>query len=146
MKITSSAFEHNQSIPPKYTCDGDDTNPPLSISEIPEGCKSLVLIHDDPDAPGGTWVHWILWNIEPSVTEIEENSVPPGAKQGTNSWDRTGYGGPCPPSGVHRYCFKLYALDVVLDFDESTTSEDLEEALQGHTLESAELIGIYQKA
>lgn len=146
MKITSSSFAHNQNIPPKYTCDGENINPPLQFSDIPADAKSLVLISDDPDAPMGTWVHWILWNIDPKTTEISEKSVPAGAIEGTTSFGETGYGGPCPPSGVHRYFFKLYALDTKLDLPISVKKEDLEKAMQQHILASAEMIGLYTRS
>lgn len=146
MKITSSSFAHNQNIPPKYTCDGENINPPLQFSDIPADAKSLVLISDDPDAPMGTWVHWILWNIDPKTTEISEKSVPAGAIEGTTSFGETGYGGPCPPSGVHRYFFKLYALDTKLDLPISAKKEDLEKAMQQHILASAEMIGLYTRS
>lgn len=146
MKITSSSFAHNQNIPPKYTCDGENINPPLLFSDIPADAKSLVLISDDPDAPMGTWVHWILWNIDPKTTEIAEKSVPAGAMEGTTSFGETGYGGPCPPSGVHRYFFKLYALDTKLDLPISAKKEDLEKAIQQHILASAEMIGLYTRS
>lgn len=119
-------------------------NPPLNITGIPEGTVSLVLIMDDPDAPMGTWDHWILWNIAPA-TQIEENSVPEGAVQGVNSWRRNDYGGPCPPSGTHRYFFKLYALDTMLDLELAAGKRRVETAMKGHILGEAQLIGLYQK-
>ena len=142
MKLTSPAFEHNQMIPKKYTCQGEDINPPLAISGIPEGTKSLVLIMDDPDAPGGNWDHWLIYNIAPTA-EIKENSVP--GTQTRNDFGRLDYGGPCPPLGTHRYFFKLYALDTTLVFKGAPSKEALEKAMQGHILEKAELIGLYQK-
>lgn len=146
MKITSPSFGHNQNIPPKYTCDGENINPPLQFSDIPAAAKSLVLISDDPDAPMGTWVHWTIWNIDPKITEIVENNVPDGAIEGTTSFGKTGYGGPCPPSGVHRYFFKLYALDEKIDLPTSAKKEDLEKAIQQHILASAEIIGLYTRS
>lgn len=146
MQISSSAFEHNQPIPSKYTCDAKDINPPLSIIQAPPEAKSLVLIADDPDAPTGTWVHWLVWNIDPATTQIEENSVPTGAIEGTTSWNRTGYGGPCPPSGTHRYFFKLYALDIKLDLPPSTDKAGLEAALEGHVLAEAQVFGLYSRS
>jgi Raf kinase inhibitor-like YbhB/YbcL family protein len=113
-RISSPAFKHNDHIPPKYTCDGADVNPPLVIENTPAGTKSLALIVDDPDAPGGMWVHWVVWNIDPAVAAIKENSVPSGAQQGINDFRSRNYGAPCPPSGTHRYFFKLYALDTTL--------------------------------
>jgi len=143
MKITSPAFAHNESIPKKYTCQGEDINPPLTLSDIPEGTVSLTLIHDDPDAPMGTWDHWLIWNIKP-VAEIKENSVP--GIQGKNSWGKSRYGGPCPPSGTHRYFFKLYALDSELALSEGATKSDLEAAMANHILAQAELMGLYCKS
>lgn len=145
MKITSSAFENSDSIPAKYTCDGNDINPPLIFSDIPENAQSLVLIMDDPDAPMGTWVHWIVWNIDPGARGIPENSVPKGSIEGKTSWGRSGYGGPCPPSGTHHYFFKLYALDTQLDLSSDADKPQLEQAMQGHILAQAELIGPYQR-
>ena len=143
MKITSSAFSHNENIPAKYTCDGDDVNPPLQFLDVPGNAKSLVLICDDPDAPMGTWVHWIVWNIDPQTTEIAENSIPIGCTEGTTSFEEQKYGGPCPPSGVHHYYFKLYALDSVLDLPTSTTAADLEQAIDGHVLQSPQLMCLH---
>lgn len=145
MKITSTAFKNSTNIPSQYTCDGSDINPPLKFSEVPSKSKSLVLISDDPDAPMGTWVHWILWNIDPKTKEISGNSVPVGAVQGTTSFGEIGYGGPCPPSGVHHYYFKLYALDIKLNLPTSAKKEDLEKAMNGHILAKAELVGLYSR-
>jgi len=145
MKISSPAFGHNQSIPPKYTCDGENVNPPFMISGASEGTKSFVLINDDPDAPMGTWVHWTLWNIGPKTTEIGENSVPAGTVEGITSFGNSGYGGPCPPSGTHRYFFKLYALDTTLDLDVKAKKIDVEKAMEGHILDRAELVGLYKR-
>lgn len=145
MKIESVAFGHNQYIPAKFTCDGEDINPPLRVSDVPEDTKSLVLIMDDPDAPGGTWVHWTVWNITSETREIRERSVPSGGVEGVTSFQRTGYGGPCPPSGTHRYFFKLFALDTALELPASGTVGELEEAMSGHILDEAQLIGLYQR-
>ncbi|MBI2426304.1 MAG: YbhB/YbcL family Raf kinase inhibitor-like protein [Candidatus Kerfeldbacteria bacterium] len=145
MKLISSAFEHNQTIPSTYTCDGRDVNPPLAIADVPANTKSLALIVDDPDAPAGTWVHWVVWNIDPHITEITENSVPSGATEGTTSFGKTGYGGPCPPSGTHRYFFKLAALDRALELSFNATAADLEHAMDGHVLASAERMGVYAR-
>ncbi len=145
MKLTSPVFENRSYLPSKYTCDGENVNPPLEISAIPEQTKSLVLIVDDPDAPGGTWVHWTLWNLAPKLISIRENSVPQEAIQGITSFGNIGWGGPCPPSGTHRYRFKLYALDILTHQNPKTTAKDLEKVMQGHILDSAELIGLYQK-
>lgn len=145
MKISSPAFTHNGHIPEKYTCDGRDINPPLLIEAVPEGTKSLALIVDDPDAPMGTWVHWVVWNIRAETGEIKEDAVPQGAGQGLNDFRRHDYGGPCPPSGVHRYFFKLYALDAVLELGGKAKKADLEKAMKGHILGQAELIGLYKR-
>jgi Raf kinase inhibitor-like YbhB/YbcL family protein len=145
MKIESPAFENNQPIPSKYTCDGEDVNPPLKISDVPEDAKSLVLIVDDPDAPLGTFTHWIVWNIDPKTNFIEENSVPVGAIVGVNDFGKNSYGGPCPPSGTHHYHFKLYALDTTLNLDKDSKKNDLEKAMENHILEKAEIIGIYKR-
>ena len=142
MKITSPSFENNGAIPERFTCDGKDVNPKLMISEIPGSAKTLALIMDDPDAPMGTWVHWVMWNIPPG--NIPENSTP--GTQGLNSWGRKRYGGPCPPSGVHHYFFKVYALDCRLNLPEGATKEDLLKAMEGHIIEKAELIGTYQRS
>jgi len=143
--LRSSAFENNSNIPSKYTCDGQDINPPLSISGIPENAQGLILIVEDPDAPMGTFCHWTMWNISPQVTEISENSVPEGATEGQTDFGKTGYGGPCPPSGTHRYFFKLYALDVKLDLNEGAGKTEVERAMEGHVLGGAELIGLYSR-
>jgi len=145
MKIESPVFSNNELIPKKYTCDGEDVNPPLKISEVPEEAKSLVLIVDDPDAPMGTWVHWTVWNIDPKTVEIPENSVPEGAVEGITDFGKPGYGGPCPPSGTHRYFFKLYALDTTLDLDSNAKKTDIEKAMKDHILEKAELVGVYSR-
>lgn len=140
MQLSSPAFTHMGMIPKQYTCDGDDINPPLRISGIPAETQSLVLIMDDPDAPKGTWDHWIMWNIPPTSL-IPENSAP--GEQGMNSWPKKGYGGPCPPSGTHRYFFKLYALDAELDLSATARKAEVEQVMQGHILAEAELIGRY---
>jgi len=144
MKLTSPAFEHNQGIPSEYTCDGSDTSPELNIENVPENTKSLVLINDDPDAPVGTWDHWIVFNIPPTTTQIEKGQEPSGIG-GKNSWGKTGYGGPCPPSGTHRYFFKLYALDTELDLQEGAAKKGIESAMEGHIIEKTELIGTYKR-
>jgi Raf kinase inhibitor-like YbhB/YbcL family protein len=143
MKITSSAFQHNGMIPSKYTCQGQNINPELEITDIPENTKNLVLIVDDPDAPMGTWDHWVVFNI-PVQEKIEEDSVP--GKQAKNSWGRNDYGGPCPPSGTHRYFFKAYALDKNLDLDINANKKDVEKEMQDHILAQGELIGKFQKS
>jgi Raf kinase inhibitor-like YbhB/YbcL family protein len=145
MKISSSAFGHNEAVPKKYTCDGSNINPPLTIADVPADAKSLALIVDDPDAPAGTWIHWTIWNINPGLTEIAENSVPAGV-EGYTSFGKPGYGGPCPPSGTHRYFFKLYALDTLLDLSPRADAKQLEQTMQGHILNQAELIGTYKRS
>jgi Raf kinase inhibitor-like YbhB/YbcL family protein len=145
LKITSPAFSTNGFIPARYTCDGGNINPPLEISNVPAEAKSLALIVDDPDAPAGNWVHWVVWGIDPAAREIAEDSVPRNAVQGKNDWKRNSYGGPCPPSGVHRYFFKLYALDTRLKLGLGSTKKELEHAMQGHLLASSELIGLYKR-
>ncbi|HTF99767.1 MAG TPA: YbhB/YbcL family Raf kinase inhibitor-like protein [Nitrospirota bacterium] len=145
LTITSPAFKHNGLIPAKYTCDGADINPPLVIEHIPAGAKSLALIVDDPDAPRGTWVHWVVWNIAADTKKIDEDTVPPGAAQGMNDFRQREYGGPCPPSNTHRYFFKIYALDTRLTLGENTNKLGLEKAITGHILNQAELTGLYQK-
>lgn len=146
LSITSKAFLPDGMIPSKYTCDGADVNPPLFIGTVPEKTRSLALIVDDPDAPVGIWVHWVVWNIGAGTKEIPENSVPPGALQGTNDFRKQGYGGPCPPSGTHRYFFKLYALDAPLSAPAGATKARIEEAMKGHVLAQAELIGLYKRS
>jgi len=143
MKIESPSFRNNEMIPSKYTCDGANVNPPLLISGTPEDAKSLVLIVDDPDAPSKTWVHWVVWNIDPNTKEIPENTIPEGAVEGMTDFGKQGYGGPCPPSGIHHYHFKIYALDITISLDSSASVVDIKEAMQGHILDSAELIGLY---
>jgi Raf kinase inhibitor-like YbhB/YbcL family protein len=143
MKLTSKTFNHNESIPRRFTCQGDDLNPQLSIAEIPEKTQSLALVMEDPDAPGKTFDHWILYDIPPSTNEIAE-----GASAGTagiNDFGKTGYGGPCPPSGTHRYFFKVYALDKKLDLREGLDKYELQAAMQGHILDRAEMVGLYAK-
>jgi len=144
LKLTSSAFQNNGMIPSKYTCDGEDVNPPLEISGVPSNAKSLLLIVDDPDAPMGTWDHWVMWNI-PIVTKIDEDNVPAGAVQGNNSGGANSYQGPCPPSGTHRYMFKLYALDTSLNLSSNSKKADVENAMKGHVLDQTVLVGLYKK-
>jgi Raf kinase inhibitor-like YbhB/YbcL family protein len=142
MQITSTAFEEGATIPVKYTCDGEDVSPPLMLSGVPEGTHSLALISDDPDAPGGTWVHWVLFNL-PTDTDSLPEGVQGIGTDGNNSWRRQGYGGPCPPSGIHRYFFKLYALDSTLDLEEGASKDDVEQAMQDHILAQTQLMGKY---
>jgi Raf kinase inhibitor-like YbhB/YbcL family protein len=145
LRISSPAFQHQAHIPARYTCDGSDINPPLIIENIPTGAQSLALIVDDPDAPAGTWVHWVVWNIKPDTREIKEHSVPPGASEGMNDFRKRSYGGPCPPGGTHRYFFKLYALDATLTLGSQAAKADLERAMKGHILAQAELVGLYAR-
>jgi len=150
MTVTSTAFEEGGMIPRQYSCDGADISLPLSWSGVPEGTKSLALISDDPDAPMGTWVHWVLFNIPPDTRELPEN-VPPdealadGSHHGVTDFGRFGYGGPCPPSGTHRYFFKLYALDNMLDLSGRVTKQDLLSAMEGHILTEGQLMGKYRR-
>jgi Raf kinase inhibitor-like YbhB/YbcL family protein len=154
LTITSSSFSHNGTIPVRHTCDGSDISPALTWTDIPDGTKSLVLIVDDPDAPDlaapkMTWVHWVLYNLPPNVNGLPEdvvaNKLPSGTLQGINDWSRTGYGGPCPPVGSHRYFHKLYALNTILPDVKNSTKAVLEKAMQGHVIAQAELIGLYQR-
>ena len=151
MTITSSAFRPGQPIPGKYTCEGEDVSPPLQWSDLPAGAKSLSLISDDPDAPVGTWVHWVVYELPLTTRELTEKVstsqiLPDGAKQGRNDFKRVGYGGPCPPPGKpHRYYFKLYALDTDLGLKPGATKQDLLRAMEGHILAEAQLMGTYQR-
>lgn len=142
MKLTSPAFQDNKMMPAKFTCDGEEVNPELIIENIPKDAKSLALIVDDPDAPMGTWVHWVVYDI-PVISKIDENSIP--GIQGKNDSNPRNYGGPCPPSGTHRYFFKIYALDKELGLHEGASKSDLEKAMKGHILDKAELVGIYKR-
>lgn len=144
IKITSTAFAEGEMIPRKYTCDGDDISPPLQISDVPENTKSLALIMDDPDAPVGVWDHWIVFNIPASISQINEGEEPQGVL-GKNSWGRTGYGGPCPPSGTHRYFFKIYALDTMLNLDAGASKKEVIRAMEGHILAEGQLMGRYSR-
>jgi Raf kinase inhibitor-like YbhB/YbcL family protein len=155
LTLTSTSFKNGGEIPKRHTCQGTDVSVPLAWSSLPAGTKSLVLIVDDPDAPDPkaprmTWVHWVLYNIPSSATALKEGikpaELPAGTCEGHNDWKRTGYGGPCPPIGRHRYFHKLYALDAVLPAMDQPTKADLEQAMKGHVLEKAELIGTYQKS
>ena len=143
MKITSAAFDPGGKIPAKYTCDGENVSPPLDFSDVPEGTTSLTVIVDDPDAPSKTWVHWVAWNMDPSKNSMVENTG--HESTGTNDFGTIGYKGPCPPSGTHRYFFKLYALDTTFDLTSVATKETLEKAMEGHILDRAELVGIYER-
>lgn len=144
MQLQSDAFGNNQVIPVKYTCQGANINPPFIISEVPPGAKTLALIVDDPDAASGNWSHWLVWNIDPTTKAIAEDSVPVGATEGITDFGKPGYGGPCPPSGTHRYYFKLYALDNILDLSAEANKKDLAAAMDGHILDQATIIGLYK--
>lgn len=148
--ISCPAFADQGMIPPVYTCDGSDVSPPLEWSEPPEGTRSLALVSDDPDAPGMTWVHWVLFNIPADARKLEENApktgnLENGSRQGVTDFGRVGYGGPCPPSGTHRYYFKIYALDTVLTLSAGIKKEDLLKAMKGHVLSEAQLMGKYAR-
>ncbi len=154
LTLTSSAFRQGGEIPETHTCEGKDASPALSWSGAPSGTRSFALVVDDPDAPDPkapkmTWVHWVLYDIPASATGLAQGAgakdLAPGTREGTNDWKRTGYGGPCPPIGRHRYFFKLYALDTVLPDLGRPTKDKLEKAMEGHVLEKAELVGTYQK-
>ncbi len=145
MKLTSPAFEDNQIIPEQYTCNGDNINPSLIISETPENAQSLVLIVSDPDSPAGIFQHWIVYNIAPEINFIKKDSMPEEAIQLKNDFGVANYGGPCPGTGTHRYFFKIYALDQKLDLPVGAKLQDLEEKMNGHILDSGELVGLYSK-
>ena len=154
ISLTSPVFTNNGAIPKNYTCQGKDISPALAWRDLPAGTKSLALIVDDPDAPDPkaperVWVHWVLYNIPPTASGLQEavsaSTLPAGTRQGKNDWERTGYGGPCPPIGRHRYFHKLYALDSVLPDLRQPTQADLLKAVEGHVLEKVELVGTYQK-
>jgi Raf kinase inhibitor-like YbhB/YbcL family protein len=144
MKITSSAFQEGANIPSKFSCDGANTSPPLQISDVPSEAKSLVLIVDDPDAPSGLFTHWTVWNISPQTSTIAEGSTPKGM-QGTNDFGKSGYGGPCPPSGTHRYYFKIFALDREMDLPFGAKRGQLDAAMKGHVIAQGELMGRYSR-
>jgi Raf kinase inhibitor-like YbhB/YbcL family protein len=155
LKIESPAFAPNAAIPAVHTCEGGDVSPPLRFSGVPEGAKSLVLIMDDPDAPDPaaprmTWAHWVLYNLPPATGELPQGvapgQLPEGTRQGLNDWKRTGYGGPCPPIGAHRYFHKLYALDTVLPDLGKASKAQVEQAMRGHVLAEAQLVGTYRKS
>jgi Raf kinase inhibitor-like YbhB/YbcL family protein len=150
MKLFSPAFVEGALIPAQYTCAGNDFSPPLTWSDIPAGAQSLALIADDPDAPVGTWVHWVAFNLPVTAGGLPEGikdakQLPGGGTQGTNSWRRIGYGGPCPPSGTHRYFFKLYALDKLLTLGNNTAAKDLQAEIKGHILAEAQLMGRFKR-
>ncbi len=144
MDIVSPVFEKGGNIPEKYSCDGKDINPPLEISDVPAGAESLALVMDDPDAPGGTFTHWVAWNIPPDTEKINEGEGP-DFPQGKNDFGRSGYGGPCPPRGTHRYYIKIFALDTTLDLGQDTDKARLESAMEGHVASKAMIIGKYTR-
>ena len=150
LTLQSRAFADGEPIPRRYTCDGEDVSPPLTWAEAPAEARSFALVVDDPDAPGGTWVHWIVFNLPADASSLPEHAaesggMPAGVIEGTNSWGRPGYGGPCPPSGTHRYFFKLYALDAMLDLPTTATGPDVARTMEGHVLEQATLMGRYAR-
>lgn len=145
MEIHSPAFKNKERIPSKYTCEGDNISPPLEIVDIPENTKSLALIVDDPDAPSKTWVHWLVWNIPPTVSTIKEGQDMSEYVRGENDFGKLEYGGPCPPSGTHRYFFKVYALSEILDIKEGCNKEELLSEIEKCLIESAQLVGLYSK-
>ncbi len=145
MKITCPFIANQKQIPKLYTCDGSNINPPLNFNEVPPETKSLVLIMDDPDAPGGTWVHWVIFDMNHSVRFIDQNKKPPSGVEGMTSFGKPGYGGPCPPSGTHRYFFRLIALDTILNLPQSADINQVEDKMQGHVLQRAELVGLYSR-
>jgi Raf kinase inhibitor-like YbhB/YbcL family protein len=144
MKVTSPAFQEGGNIPPKFTCDGADTSPPLQISGVPPEAKSLVLVVDDPDAPSGLFTHWAVWNISPQTSAIGEGEAPKGVS-GTNDFGKSGYGGPCPPSGTHRYYFKVFALDRELDLPFGAKRSQLDAAMKGRVITQGQLMGRYSR-
>ncbi len=148
MTLTSSAFSEGSQIPSEYTCDGADISPPLAWGDVPTATQSFALICDDPDAPRGTWVHWVLYDLPATVTDLPTNvppqqKLPNGAKQGRNDFGKIGYGGPCPSRGTHRYVFKLYALEAQLGLDAGATKQQVLQAMEGHVLAEGQLIGTY---
>ena len=147
VKVTSTAFKEGEMIPKKYTCDDRDLSPQVGWAAIPSGAKSIALICDDPDAPVGTWVHWIVFNLPPTAKELPEGigALPAGAKQGINDFRKLNYGGPCPPGGTHRYFFKVYALDIVLNLKEGASKSELLKSMEGHILDQGQLIGKYKR-
>ncbi|MFP4302730.1 MAG: YbhB/YbcL family Raf kinase inhibitor-like protein [Spirochaetaceae bacterium] len=150
MKLTSTAFSEGSAIPEQYSCDGQDISPPLHWQDVPAGTETFVLIADDPDAPVGTWVHWVIYDIPGRARELQENYPKQevdsdGSKQGTNDFKKIGYGGPCPPGGTHRYFFKLYALDTSLDAEAGLSKKEIVKRMEGHVLDEAQLMGTYSR-
>ncbi len=150
IKVTSNAFTDGAMIPAKYSCDGENASPHLKWENMPANAKTIAIIADDPDAPGGTWVHWLIFNLPANVKELPDGVAPEGnasavARQGTNDFKKIGYGGPCPPSGVHRYFFKVYGLDTELSLNAGATKEDLMKAMEGHVVAEGQIVGKYEK-
>jgi Raf kinase inhibitor-like YbhB/YbcL family protein len=145
MKLASPDFSEGSSIPERFTCDGEEISPTLKIDEVPQAAKSLLLIVDDPDAPRGTFTHWLIWNLNPDLAEIMADTPPPGAVQGVNDFGTRQYGGPCPPSGVHRYYFRLYALDVTLELAPKSKRKAVDDVIKGHIVAEATLMGRYAR-
>lgn len=151
LRVTSTAFRHGEAIPARYTADGADVSPPLAWEGAPRGTRSFVLVCDDPDAPMGTWVHWVIYDLPATTTRLEEGvpaqrELPGGGRHGRNSWGRTAYGGPSPPSGTHRYFFRVYALDTTLGLPPGKTKEEVLRAMEGHVLAQGELMGRYSRS
>jgi len=151
MKLQSAAFEEQGMVPSRHTCDGDDLSPPLTWDDPPEATKCFALVSDDPDAPGGTWIHWVVWNIPPESRGLPQGvpkvaELADGTRQGITDFRRVGYGGPCPPSGTHRYFFRLYALDAKMDLPSGASRNDLDGCMRGHVLAQAELMGKYRRS
>ncbi len=145
ISLTSPAYGEGEMIPARFTADGKDLHPPYRMNGVPEEARSLALLMEDPDAPAGTWVHWVVWNLPPDLRELPEGSLPSGAVEGLNSWGRKGYGGPSPPGGTHRYILELYALDTRLELPPSTTAAGLRKAVAGHVLARGRLMGRYRR-
>ncbi|HSX24604.1 MAG TPA: YbhB/YbcL family Raf kinase inhibitor-like protein [Candidatus Andersenbacteria bacterium] len=145
MTLTTTAFENGQGIPATYTCDGTDAMPNLTIAGVPKGAKSLAIIMNDPDSPSGTWTHWTIWNIPPNTTELLEGKLPQGAVEGKTSFGKTGYGGPCPGKGEHRYFFTLYALDTMLTISADADVDVVTHARDGHIMEKTDVMGTYER-
>ena len=145
MKLKSEDFEDNNSIPSEFTCDGRDISPQLSWEDVPPETRSFALSVTDPDAPGGTWIHWLVYDIPSNIRSIKRNSLPKGAREVENNFGKEEYGGPCPPYGTHRYFFKVYALDTKLNLDPSSEKKDVEKAMENHILAEGELVGLYRR-
>lgn len=146
LKVSSKSFQHNKEIPSKYTCDGENINPDLVFENIPENTKSIAVIATDPDSPSKVWTHWTLLNIPPNTTQIAEGLIPENAVEGVTDFGETGYGGPCPGSGTHRYFFNVYALDTMLENVVSGASlSEIEEAMEGHVIDSTQIVGLYKR-